>query len=434
MKKLYVTLCALVAFTAASNAQTQCFNGRYESDVYTALDSNMAVTYGSNITNTGATDVLTFDEYEPAADTSKARPLIIWVHGGSFLAGSSADQDVTSLSHHFAKKGFVCVSINYRLGMSNVDSTDAIEAVIRAVQDLKATIRFFYKDRKTTNTYKIDTNNIFIGGASAGALTVDHAAYLTRDCQIVDAGYITQAELDTLGGLEGTSGNAGYSDKIKACISLCGGLGIYGWLEAGDVPLCSMHGTADKVVIYGRGYVNPGIPILIMDGDRILNTQARKVGVQNNFYTWLGAPHVPFDGTTATELAYMDTTVNFVRDFLIGQLGCTNPPLQPADAVFGKDTLEPFTACPVGIASINGSDMVINAYPNPSNNKVTIQLAEGQGKYTIQLSDISGRVVSTGYTSQSEYIIEKAGLTAGVYFLKVTNTKGETTVKKIIFY
>jgi len=435
MKKFYVTLCALVAFTVASNAQTLCNNGRYSSDVYTTIDSTLGITYGAATPYTGSgSTTLTLDFYQPAADTAKVRPLIIWMHGGSFLGGSSTDADVQSLSHHFAKKGFICASINYRLGMNNVDSSNAILAVIRAVQDLKAAIRFFYKDAKTTNTYMVDTNNIFIGGSSAGALAADHAAYLTRDCQIVDAGYITEPNLTTMGGLEGTSGNPGYSEKIKACISLCGALGKYGWMEAGDVPLCSMHGTSDNVVTYSRGLVNPGIPLMYLDGDRMLYAQSKVVGVQDNFYTWLGAPHVPYAGTTAAEYKYMDTTVNFVRDFLIGQLGCTNAALQPADPVYGTANLYAFTACPVGIASVNGSDMVINAYPNPSNNKVTVELAEGQGKYSIQLSDISGRVVSNGSTSQSEYVIEKTGLTAGVYFLKVTNTKGETTVKKIIFY
>ena len=433
MKKFYLSMIALLGITAGASAQA-CNGGRYESDVYTTVTVNSSITYGSNTTYTGSTQTLTLDEYEAAGDTCTNRPLIIWVHGGSFLSGSSTDVDVQSLSNHFAKKGFVCASINYRLGMSAIDSAQAILAVIRAVQDLKAAIRFFYMDRKTTNTYKIDTNNIFIGGSSAGALTVDHVAYLTRDCQIVTPGYITEANLTAMGGLEGTSGNAGYSDKIKGCISLCGALGRYYWMEAGNVPLCSMHGTSDATVIYGRGIVNPGVPLMYLDGDRILNAQALAVGVSNNFYTWINAPHVPYAGTSATQLAYMDTTVNFVRDFLIQQLGCTNPALQPADAPYGTANLYTHTTCPVGIASIEGAGLVLEAYPNPSNDKVTIELANGEGQYTVQLSDISGRMVSTGTTAKSTYVIEKGGLSAGVYFIRVSDTKGLTTTKKIIFY
>lgn len=433
MKKFYLSLCAMLAITVAGTAQ--CNNGRYSSDVYSTVTTNMGITYGSNTTYSGSTQTLTLDEYEPAGDTAKARPLIIWVHGGSFLSGTSADGDVASLSNHFAKKGFVCASINYRLGMAHIDSSDAILAIIRAIQDLKASIRFFYKDSKTTNTYKIDTNNIFIGGSSAGALTVDHDAYLTRDCQIVDAGYITEPNLTAMGGMEGNSGNPGYSTKIKACISLCGALGKYGWMEAGGVPLCSMHGTSDNVVTYSRGVVNPGIPLMYLDGDRMLYAQSKVVAVKDSFYTWVNAAHVPYAGTSATQLAYMDTTVNFVRDFLVGELGCTSvTPLQVMDAPVGTATLYSFSPCPLGIQPISGSELVLNAFPNPSNSSVTIQLAEGQGNYAIQLSDISGRVVSSGSTNKQTYVVEKSGLSAGVYFLKVSDTKGETSVKKIIFY
>src|SRR5665213_2729385 len=131
-------------------------------------------------------------------------------------------------------------------------------------------------------------------------------------------------------------------------------------MEAGDMPLCSMHGTADKVVTYSRGIVNPGIPLMYLDGDRMLYAQAKAVGVVNSFYTWLNAAHVPFDNN----VQYMDTTVNFVRDFLIGQLGCTNPPLQVADAPFGTATLYAFTPCPMSVATINGKDLIIQAFPN----------------------------------------------------------------------
>jgi para-nitrobenzyl esterase len=428
MKKFYLTLCAALAIGAAANAQ--CNGGRYANTVFKTATVTSGVTYGSNTTYTGSTQTLTMDIYQPTGDTAKARPLIIWVHGGSFLGGSSTDGDVSTLSDSFAVKGYVCASINYRLGMAGIDSAQAILAVIRAVQDLKASVRFFYKDRKTTNTYMIDTNHIYIGGASAGALTALHAAYLKRDCQIVDPGYITDSALTAMGGLEGTSGNAGYSDRAAACISLCGALGHYNWIEMGDMPLCSMHGTSDAVVIYGRGKVNPGIPLMYLDGDRILYAQAKTIALADSFYTWVGAPHVPFDNS----VAYMDTTIWYVRDFLVGQLGCTGyAALQKTDAPYGAANLYSFPTCPLGIPTLN-SELVSNMYPNPSRGEVTLQLAESHGEYNIQISDISGRIVSTSTTSKSTYTIERAGLTAGVYFVRVADTKGNTSVKKLIFY
>ncbi len=105
------------------------------------------------------------DFYEPEGDTETERPLLIWVHGGSFIGGDKTDFDMVTFSERFAKKGYACASINYRLGFFPIDSANAVKAVVRATQDLRAAIRYFYKDKQTTNQYKIDTNNIFIGGS-----------------------------------------------------------------------------------------------------------------------------------------------------------------------------------------------------------------------------------------------------------------------------
>jgi hypothetical protein len=192
-----------------------------------------------------------------------------------------------------------------------------------------------------------------------------------------------------------------------------------------------LHGTADATVLYGRGKVAPlGLQLMYLDGDRMLYAQSKVVAVADSFYTWEGAPHVPFDNS----VAYMDTTIWYVRDFLVGQLGCTGyAALQKTDAPYGTATLYSFPTCAVGIQTLT-NELVSNMYPNPSRGEVTLQLAESHGEYTIQLSDISGRIVSTVTTDKSIYTIERAGLTAGIYFVRVADTKGNTSVKKLIFY
>ncbi len=440
MKKTYLSLVATLAISTVASAQC---SGLYATDTFTAVTATTGISYGSNIPWTGppATN-LTLDFYEGTGDASTARPLIIWAHGGSFLSGTSADADVTSLSQHFAKKGYACASINYRLGVSSFDSLGMIPAVIRAVQDMKAAIRFFYKDRATgTNTYKIDTNNIFIGGSSAGSFVALHTAYLDRSCEMNY--YISQGVLDTLGGLDGYSGNQCYSQKVKGVIDLCGALGRYGWLEAGDLPLCSMHGNADGTVNYSRGEVLPPNHILIADGSRMIYQQAQAVGVQDNFYTWYGAPHVPYAGTTPTELAYMDTTVNFVRDYLLQRMGITCPALQPSNTPYGTATLYSYTTCTTnvtqncsvtGIKNISAASLLQEVYPNPSTSDVNVVFTNNSDTHFIELTDISGRVLKSATTAQAVYILEKSNLNAGVYFLKVSNNQGEASIQKIIFY
>ena len=441
MKQIYLSVAAALVISSAASAQC---NGRYASNVYSIVDTTRSIPYGSNVTYTGATETLTLDFYQPSGDTAHVRPLIIWAHGGSFISGTSADQDVSTLSQQFAQKGYVCASINYRLGTASFDSIGLIPAVIRSVQDMKAAIRFFYKDRKTgTNTYKIDTNNIFIGGASAGSLTALHTAYLDSACKILP--YISQTNLTALGGLDGASGNPGYSQKVNGVIDLCGALGVYAWLSEGAVPLCSMHGTADAVVPYSRGDVNPGIPIMYADGSRMIYKRAQCLGIKDNFYTWYGAPHVPFDGTTGNGPAYMDTTVNFVHDYLLQRLNITCPPLQPTNTPYGVTALYTYTSscapntvytnCAItGIKNISASNLLQEVYPNPSSSDVNVVFTNSNDTHSIELTDISGRVLKSATTTQAVYTLEKSNLNAGVYFLKVSNTQGEASTQKIIFY
>jgi alpha/beta superfamily hydrolase len=383
------------------------------------------------------------DIYQPTGDLETNRPLIIWAHGGSFISGSSTNGDVVALSQAFAKKGYVCVSINYRLGLTPFDSIGSVRAVLRAVQDMKASVRYFYKDKLTTNTYKVDTNNIFVGGSSAGAITALHLAYLDKTCEINY--YITPSSLVALGGMEGYSGNQCYSSKVKGVINLCGALGRYGWIEPNDVPFCSMHGTIDGTVKYNRGQVNPGIPLLLLDGSRMLNAQANAIGVNNPFYTWYGKDHVPYAGTTASNIAYMDTTVKFIRDFLISNLGCTNAPLINPNTPSQTANLYAYTTCNTnvlmtcgspGVVSINeltDHSIISSVYPNPSDNEMMIEFVNSNTTHQIELFDVNGKLISSNETEQSNFMIKKNAISSGLYFLKITTKTGNTTTQKIIF-
>ena len=60
-------------------------------------------------------DCLTLNLWMPAAATADRLPVMVWIHGGGFAAGSSSEprQDGGNLS----KQGVVVVSLNYRLGI-----------------------------------------------------------------------------------------------------------------------------------------------------------------------------------------------------------------------------------------------------------------------------------------------------------------------------
>jgi poly(3-hydroxybutyrate) depolymerase len=397
MKKIILQISLLVSatFMLPQASISQCENGRYASNVFSDVTVANDVIYGSNNNYAGSSVSLKVDIYQPLGDTLEARPLIIWAHGGSFIGGNENLQDMTDLSTEFAKKGFVCASMSYRLGFFPIDSANAVKAVIRAMQDMKGCIRFFRKDFETGNIYKIDTSQIFIGGTSAGAITALHTAYLTDPCEITP--YIGSTTFNNLGGLEGNSGNAGYSTKVKGVINLCGALAKYHWLRADDVPVVSLHGTADGTVKYSRGVVNPGVPLLFLDGSRMIHERANAIGVENSFYTFRGADHTPFIGTSPTAVAYMDTTFKVVRDFLIDQMGCTEPPLQLTNTPSGTANLYAFTDCTASSSELGESlSIEMTIYPNPNNGKMIIQFQENVSEFNYRMVDMSGKIIDTG--------------------------------------
>ena len=78
---------------------------------------------------------------------------------------------------------------------------------------MKAAVRYFYKDAQEDTRFRVDTQFIFIGGYSAGAITSLHYGYANTSSDISEIGgeYLFNYVANN-GGLEGLSGNSGYSE------------------------------------------------------------------------------------------------------------------------------------------------------------------------------------------------------------------------------
>jgi para-nitrobenzyl esterase len=438
MKQIFTSI-LLASMSYFGFAQEPCASGRYASDVFSNVTVTSDIVYGSNLNFNGTTKVLKMDFYEPTGDTETKRPLIFWVHGGSFLGGTKTDGDMVTLANAFAKKGYVCASIDYRTGFFPIDSVNSIRAVLRAVHDLRAAVRFFYKDAANADIYNVDTNNIFVGGYSAGAITALHYAYLDKTCEVTESNYITQATLNQVGGFEGISGNPCYSQKIKGVINIAGALARYNWLESGDVPFVSIHGTSDATVGYNRQIVNPGVPLMYLDGSRMLHEQANDLGIDNPFYTFYGAGHGFYVGTSASALAYMDTTQNVITDFLVDMLGCSNPTLQALNTPAQTANLYTVAACTANVPfedctalSIEEEDLFdgLKVYPNPANDQLRISGLPGQSE--ILITDLNGRLISLNQVNTNDYDMAVSSMKSGIYLITITAHGVSTTQKLII--
>jgi carboxylesterase type B len=112
------------------------------------------------------------DVYTPTGDTETDRPLIVYLHTGSFLpryinqlpTGSKSDSATVEMCRRFAKKGYVVAAIGYRAGWNpaspseNTRKQTIIQAVYRSMQDAKTAVRFFRKSiAEESNPYGIRT-------------------------------------------------------------------------------------------------------------------------------------------------------------------------------------------------------------------------------------------------------------------------------------
>jgi acetyl esterase/lipase len=165
--------------------------------------------------------------------------LIIWLHGGGFKFGSKNAKGIQLWSEEFAKRGYVCAALNYRLSKKNplFNFTELKRSCYDAVQSVAEAIAFFKQNRER---YHIDTTRIILAGNSAGGMVA------------LQSVYSSQSELAAIAQMPGsaTLPNVHNPSNIAAVINFWGGLFKIEWLENARVPVFSAYGTRDKIVPY----------------------------------------------------------------------------------------------------------------------------------------------------------------------------------------
>jgi poly(3-hydroxybutyrate) depolymerase len=303
-----VAMAGLVLFVAVHcRAQGAC-SVRYSQPVFSSIDTARDIPYGKNVDVSGVMDTLKCDIYQPIGDTSRSRPLLVLTHGGSFTTGDKTEPDIVRLCVAFASRGYVTAAINYRLGVAALSGSELARANIRAVQDERAAVRYF---RSRGDSLRIDTALIFAGGTSAGAFTAIQHAYL--DQSEIPAGLDSSG----LGGLEGASGTPGYSSHIRGVINLWGAIGDTAWINQGDVPIVSIHGTADNTVPYDAGWVFGISGLYWVYGSASIHHRAIGHGVYSVLRLFSGMGH-QFPVTSPQ----MDTAEGVISDFLGAVINC----------------------------------------------------------------------------------------------------------------
>ncbi len=396
--KLYT---AIALMLAATQAFAQC-GQRYKDMVFSNVDITSDVVYSTSNSTT-----LKLDVYEPQGDNEAQRPLIVLAHGGSFISGDKTnDNVVTQMATNFAKRGYVVASIDYRLGQAinmALDSSYAIDVVLKAISDGKSAIRFFRKDAATTNTYRINPNFILGGGNSAGSVLFAHVIYIDSLGELTPS---LQTTINNNGGLEGNSGNDGYSSELQGLVNLAGGLNLPEVIGPGSKPSANFQGDADVTVPYNCNYAVSQSVHVRLCGLGAMEPLLTNYSINHVSVVFPGDGHCPWQSDQVKFDKVDTTTANFFYNII-----CTTG---------------------VGINEVN-ADAGLSIYPSPAHSELTVNMQNYALYKEVQLVDETGKLIASKNVEGQIVTFERGQLAAGLYFTRLIKKNGATVTRKAIF-
>ena len=375
-------------FANVTMAQT---GQRYAEPVFDEVNIETGIPFSSAVKE-GDTSPTTLylDFYEPQGDTLSARPLVITVFGGAFVAGSRDYADMVEYCTRLAKHGYAAASMDYRLiSIWNLNSTALIRDAYMAAQDVSSAIRFF---KYHCAEYRIDTEQVFLLGNSAGSIAIYCELFMDEDERPAET-----FEDPDLGSMHssGFDEYAGFSPAVAGAIPQWGGVMDLDVIDEEEyVPLCMLHGTDDTNVPYDSGYcyngMLPGV-MPYMYGSHPIAGRLDEIGISDyEFHSFEGEGHafyfIPVVFTLIEEK--FDTCFSITRDFLFHHL-----------------------SLPQSVPEIDGKE--IQVYPNPSNGVFNI---ETEGETTLTIYNLMGQTVANGKTENGIFTV--SNLPSGVYFVK----------------
>ncbi len=259
---------------------------------------------------------LKMDVYQPdqAVDIETARPVFIFVHTGNALppplngspTGTRTDSSAVEVCKRMARRGYVAISMDYRHGWNPLGSTVEIRrgtllnAIYRAIHDVKQCVRNLKADAAGPNTYAIDANKVILYGEGTGGyitlatVTLDHPAelYIDKflpDPFVPDVSYVDSA---TVGNLDGFGGSLTlyrpntFDSRVHFCVNAGGALADTSWLAPGDVPMVSFHTVFDPFAPFTEGVVivpTTGEQVLPLHGSNLFMELANTYGNNSSF-------------------------------------------------------------------------------------------------------------------------------------------------------
>ncbi len=423
MQHMYTRLflfAALLALPLLVEAQ----NTRYLDPIFSTTRTN-GIQYGAAAPHNSTTPApLLLDMYEPTGDTAARRPVVLTIFGGSFIGGSTNAADIVAWSDSLARRGYVAVAVGYRVGFNVFRTGAVVRAGYRALQDGRAAVRYL---KEHADSFRLDTNQIYIVGNSAGAITALQIAYADDTNRPAESYGIPGGGSDStdMGCMDCSGNNFAHTVEIKAVVGLWGAVLDLAGADSSDQTAALMfHSTDDTVVPIDSGNAQGVATFPIIYGSRLIHNKLIDLGKYSELYVYEGLGHNFYYTGGTFPNAYWDSirvpSINFLCRFntLCDTTQIVSVNRQRAEAV--------------------SNDMLL--FPNPAKELLHFQLPSESlaGAYSIEIYNAQGQAVHSerAYLQPAGEQIQTLTLRdmpAGFYVLRLQHEgSGAQTAKQFV--
>lgn len=242
---------------------------------------------------------LYLDRYMLDAEADAPRPCMIFAFGGGFVKGVRNHEYYSIFFDRLAREGIVVVSIDYRLGLKNLNADGGMVAMIgifdnavnMAVEDMYCATNFVIAN---SDEWAVDTTKIMLSGSSAGAITAVQAEWMRCNgawrAKVLPEGFRYAGVVSCAGAIFSTDGKPKFASQ--------------------PAPMLLFHGTSDRNVPYDHASMF-GVGFY---GSAYIVKQLEKLDSPYWFYSAEYMDHrmagIPF-------IYECDIIMQFIRDFVI---------------------------------------------------------------------------------------------------------------------
>lgn len=472
--KLTLLIILSVSCLISAHAQ-QWIDKQYE------YDSILNIHYGSAVNFNGSSTDLFMDVYTPQCDQPgeiSQWPMIVFIHGGAFIAGSKDDASIQQWCKSFAKRGYVTASISYRLGFVSDDTAwtcnfpnyeclfatetaEWIRAYYRGIQDTKGAIRYLVN---RNSQFSIDTNNVFLAGESAGAFIAlgaglmddpserPGATFAIADAPIPNStsaacphnsgvSFTTPINRPDLGSIQGSIEPSGVDYTVKAIGNFYGGM------------------FGDLLQVNNASKPKPGIYSYHQQCDLIVGIDSREVfwgldWCMVNGYGCYAIANTPVAHGSETFANWNLTngynyTINeqysgspFPYNFAFGTGSCLDQANNPCHAIDNRslrdEQLAQFFESYVSSSQICETagnlelGFKVEVYPNPASSELKIVIEDEQIS-EIEVYNLAGEIdLNVSSLNSSEVTVDIQSLSNGTYISHILLDDGQSVFFRFV--